>query len=120
MKRRYEVWFLRFALADGSGAWWFRYLLTNLGRSGCEQLEIAPVQVWATWFPKDGSPETFIQGFSKNDVLSSEPEARLDLRVGKNFITSDACAGSICMRGHDLSWTLTYRSHFSAVVSNKG
>ncbi len=35
MQRRYEAWFLRFGLADGSGAWWFRYLLTNLGRSGC-------------------------------------------------------------------------------------
>jgi hypothetical protein len=33
MKRRYEVWFLRLGLADGSGAWWFRYLLMNPYRS---------------------------------------------------------------------------------------
>lgn len=26
MRRRYEVWFIRLHLADGSGAWWFRYL----------------------------------------------------------------------------------------------
>ena len=35
MKRRYEVWFLRCGLADGGGAWWFRYLLLNRGRGGC-------------------------------------------------------------------------------------
>src|SRR3989442_553024 len=38
MRRRYEVWFIRLGLADGSGAWWFRYLLMNLGRAalgGC-------------------------------------------------------------------------------------
>jgi hypothetical protein len=37
MGRRYEVWFLKVILADGGGAWWFRYLLMNLGRKvGCE------------------------------------------------------------------------------------
>ena len=35
MRRRYEVWFLRVGLGDGSGAWWFRYLLMNPGRGGC-------------------------------------------------------------------------------------
>ena len=120
MNRRYEVWFLRLALADGSGAWWFRYLLMNLGRAGCEQLQIAPVQVWATWFPKDGQPETFIQGFSKNDLTLSGKNAQLNFRVAQNFITSDACAGHIRMRELDVSWNLTYRSHFSAVISNKG
>lgn len=38
MRRRYEVWFIRLMLADGSGAWWFRYLVMNLGRrrgGGC-------------------------------------------------------------------------------------
>jgi len=24
-KRPYEIWFLRCGMADGSGAWWFRY-----------------------------------------------------------------------------------------------
>src|SRR5258707_536415 len=32
MRRRYEVWFLRLGFGDGSGAWWFRYLLMNPGR----------------------------------------------------------------------------------------
>jgi len=35
VRRRYEVWFVRFGLPDGAGAWWFRYLLTNPGRDGC-------------------------------------------------------------------------------------
>jgi hypothetical protein len=68
MRRRYEVWFLRVGLSDGSGAWWFRYLLMNPGRGGCAVAgpgngQGQPVQVWATWFPRAGKPETWIQGF---------------------------------------------------------
>ena len=63
-RRRYEVWFVRLGLADGSGAWWFRYLLMNPGRSRCAgNLQAMPVQVWATWFPRDGKPQSFIQEF---------------------------------------------------------
>src|ERR1017187_602604 len=32
-RRRYEVWFVRLGLADGGGAWWFRYLLMNPARA---------------------------------------------------------------------------------------
>ena len=44
-RRRYEVWFLKMALADGSGAWWFRYLLTKSG------------ETWRGWMrrPRNGS-----------------------------------------------------------------
>src|SRR5260370_22821426 len=64
MRRRYEVWFLRLGLNDGSGAWWFRYLLMNPGRGGCAgDPQGQPAQVWATWFPREGKPETWIQGF---------------------------------------------------------
>src|SRR5947208_952427 len=76
MRRRYEVWFLKLLLADGSGAWWFRYLLMNLGRAGggCpDHPHGMPVQVWATWFPKDGRPESFIQGFSQEALSLSQP-----------------------------------------------
>ena len=62
--RRYEVWFVRLGLADGAGAWWFRYLLMNPGRGGCPgDPRGMPVQVWATLFPRDGKPQSFIQGF---------------------------------------------------------
>ena len=65
MRRRYEVWFLRLGLADGSGAWWFRYLLMNPGRGGCPgNLQGMPVQVWANWFPHGAKPQSFIQGFA--------------------------------------------------------
>ncbi len=64
MRRRYEVWFLRVGLGDGSGAWWFRYLLMNPGRGGCVgDPQGQAVQVWATWFPRERKPETWIQGF---------------------------------------------------------
>jgi hypothetical protein len=72
MRRRYEVWFQRLGLADGSGAWWFRYLLTNPGRSGCGTDSLRQsVQVWATWFPREGKPETWIQGFALQDCRLS-------------------------------------------------
>ena len=74
MKSRYEVWFLRCGLADGGGAWWFRYLLTNLGRKGCDASPSGmPIQVWATWFPRHGKPQTFIQGFPIEALALSAP-----------------------------------------------
>jgi hypothetical protein len=72
MRRRYEVWFLRVGLGDGSGAWWFRYLLMNPGRDGCAgDAQGQAVQVWATWFPREGKPETWIQGFPVESLRSS-------------------------------------------------
>lgn len=58
-RRRYEVWFIRMGLADGAGAWWLRYLLMNPARGGCPgDPNGMPVQVWATWFPSDGKPQS--------------------------------------------------------------
>jgi len=75
-RRRYEVWFLRLGLADGRGAWWFRYLLMNSGRSVCAGGSGAqPVQVWATWFPRDAKPQTFIQGFPLGEEIWPELSA---------------------------------------------
>src|SRR6266581_5627168 len=72
MRRRYEVWFLRLGLGDGSGAWWFRYLLMNPGRGGCPSDPLGrPMQVWATWFPREGKPETWIQGFPVESLRSN-------------------------------------------------
>src|SRR5260370_36877843 len=64
MRRRYEVWFLRVGLGDGSGAWWFRYLLMNPGRGGCGgDAQGQPVQVWGTGVPRGGKPGAWVQGF---------------------------------------------------------
>jgi len=122
MRRRYEVWFLRLALADGSGAWWFRYLLTNPGCAGCVRDPAgAPVQVWATWFPQAGMPESLIQGFPLTEFrLSPRGETPFHFEVGPNWIGENACRGRLNVRGHGLSWDLKYRSNFRMTLSRKG
>jgi hypothetical protein len=121
MKRRYESWFLRFGLANGAGAWWMRYLLTNLGRGGCPGLRgAAPAQVWATWFPREGHPETFIQELPVDAVELGEPSRPFALKIGANGIEENACRGAIEARGQKISWDLRWQSHFAATLSNKG
>ena len=125
MARRYEAWFLRFGLADGSGAWWFRYLLTNLGRQGCSGIAGgAPAQVWATWFPRDGQPETYIQEFPLDaltvDSRRADGALSFALEIGPNRIDENSCHGAIEARGQKIGWDLHYRSHFGITLSNKG
>lgn len=118
MRRRYESWFLRLGLADGSGAWWFRYILTNPGRSGCEGTP--PAQVWATWFARTGVPETYIEEFPL-EALDLQPRRdRFALGIGANSIKDDACRGALNVRGQTVSWDLTYHSNFATTLSNKG
>jgi len=97
VRRRYEVWFLRLGLADGSGAWWFRYLLMNPGRGGCAgNPQGMPVQVWATWFPAGGKPQGFIQGFPLRGLdLSRKGQAPFHCRVGDNAIEEGGCRGAL-------------------------
>lgn len=125
MRRRYEVWFLRFALADGSGAWWLRYLLLNLGRpggGGCPgKPRGQPVQVWATWFPRGGKPLSLLQGFGQERLSLSAPGASpLHFQLGDNRIGEEACAGRVEAEGHRVSWDLRYRSSFAVTMSNVG
>lgn len=122
VRRRYEVWFLRIGLADGSGAWWFRYLLMNPGRGGCETMpEAKPVQVWATWFPASGKPQSFIQGFPLDGFhLSQKGQAPLHFRVGDNAIEENCCRGSLKVEGHHVAWNLRYSSTFRTTLSSKG
>lgn len=120
--RRYEVWFLRIGLADGSGAWWFRYLLMNPGRSGCAgNSQGLPVQVWATWFPADDTPQSFIQGFPLEE-FSISPRSRtpFHFHLGDNEIGEDFCRGKLNLEGHSVSWNLQYRSTFRVTLSSKG
>lgn len=122
MRRRYEVWFLRLGLADGSGAWWFRYLLTNPGRSGCPTHPAgAPVQLWATWFPRGAMPQSFIQGFPLDALeLSRRASSPFFLRIGRNRINEDSCAGRVEQDGRLVTWELRYRSTLAATMSNVG
>lgn len=122
VRRRYEVWFLRLGLADASGAWWFRYLLMNPGRPGCEAIPQAkPVQVWATWFPASGKPQSFIEGFPPDELhLSRRDQAPFHFQVGQNAIEDDCCSGALNVDGHHITWNLRYRSTFRTTLSSKG
>ena len=122
MKRRYEVWFVRLGLADDSGAWWFRYLLMNPGRGGCAGGPRGlPVQVWATWFPAGGKPQSFIQGFPLNGLnLSPRGRSPFHLALADNVIGEDSCRGQLLVDGHEISWDLRYRSSFRTTLSHKG
>ena len=122
MKRRYEVWFVRCGLADGSGAWWFRYLLMNLGRRGCSEEKTGKaVQIWATWFPFNAAPRTFIQSYTADQLdLSARHQLPFHFRAAENAILEDSCRGNLLVEGHSISWNLRHRSSFGAVLSNKG
>ncbi len=122
MKRRYEVWFLRCGLADGSGAWWFRYLVMNLGRGKWGAASTTqPAQVWATWFPRDGEPRSFIQGFPIQALELSEPRALpFYCRISANGIEEGVCWGNLRLEGHEISWKLRWTSDFGVTLSDKG
>lgn len=122
VRRRYEVWFVRFGLPDCAGAWWFRYLLTNPGRDGCSaDSRGMPVQVWATWFPWDAKPQTFIQGYATKDLeLSGRGDSSFHFHVHKNEIKQNSCKGSLNVEGHEIAWDLEFRSTFRVTMSNKG
>jgi len=127
MRRRYEVWFLRMGLSDGSGAWWLRYLLMNPGRGGCAGDPLGKaVQVWATWFPREGKPETWILGFPIESLgvggagLSKRGASPFFLEIGENRISENECRGCIEIEGQRVRWDLRYRSNFRAQLSSKG
>ena len=121
-RRRYEVWFVRLGLEDGSGAWWFRYLLMNPGRRGCAgDPRGLPVQVWATWFPRDGKPQSFIQGFPLEDLhLSARGQNPFHFQIGNNAVGENSCQGALDVGGHAISWDIRYRSTFRFTMSDKG
>jgi hypothetical protein len=121
-RRRYEVWFLRLGLADGAGAWWFRYLMMNPGRNGCAgNPDAQPFQVWATWFPRGDKPQSVIQGFPlANLKLSARGVSPFHLLLGENAVGETTCRGHLQVEGHEVVWTLQYQSNFRATLSNKG
>lgn len=121
-RRRYEVWFVRVGLGDGQGAWWFRYLLMNPGRGGCpNDPRGMPVQVWASFFPRNGKPQSFIQGFPLHGIdLSGKGRSPFHFRIGPNEIGENFCRGGLQVDGHCVSWNLECLSTFRATLSSKG
>ena len=121
MRRRYEVWFVRCGLADGSGAWWFRHLLVQHPKTTTINATTKYFQVWATWFPKGEKPQTFIVNFPVEQLeLSSRGEVPFHCRVPENGFEEGRCWGSVLSQGHRISWNLRIASHFGATLSDKG
>ncbi len=121
MRRRYEVWFVRCGLADGSGAWWFRYLLTNNPSISVDLPAHRQFQVWATWFPKNAQPQTFIVDFPSEQLDLSEPgHTPFRCRVPENGIEEGRCWGNLRPDGHHIAWNLRIQSHFGVKLSDKG
>ena len=121
-RRRYEAWFARLGLANGGGAFWFRYLLLNPGRCGCPgQPQTMPVQVWATWFEPNAKPQSLIQEFPL-ECLDVSPRGRnpFHFRVANNAIKESSCRGGLEGNGHTIAWDLQYRSTFHTTLSDKG
>lgn len=120
MRRRYEAWFVRCGLADGSGAWWFRYLLLHVGRNPLAMPE-RKAQVWATWFPSGGSPQTYIAEFPiELWQTSAHRSVPFHVRVGRCGIDEQRCWGHFEKDGHVISWDLGIHSTFGVTLSDKG
>jgi hypothetical protein len=77
--------------------------------------------VWATWFPRGGKPQTFIQGYPAEALeLSSRHQLPFCFRIAGNGIEEGTCWGDLHVDGHSISWKLRYRSNFGVVLSDKG
>jgi hypothetical protein len=80
-----------------------------------------PVQVWASWFPRDGKPQSFIQGFPLEGLeLSARGQNPFHFRIGNCEIGENSCRGTLGVDGHVISWDLHCRSEFRVTLSNKG
>jgi hypothetical protein len=121
MRRRYEVWFVRCGLADSSGAWWFRYLLVNNIRIAPETSPRRHFQVWASWFPRDGAPQSFIVETPLEQLdLSARGHVPFHCRSGECGIEEGRCSGNLRADGHHISWDLRIQSNFGETLSDKG
>ncbi len=80
-----------------------------------------PVQVWATWFPSQGKPQSFIQGFPLQGLhLSAKASSPFHFQIADNVIDDASCQGSLHVDGHTVSWDLHYSSTFHTTLSSKG
>jgi hypothetical protein len=121
MRRRYEVWFVRCGLADGSGAWWFRYLLVNNIKISPETSPRRHFQVWATWFPQGGSAKTFTVEMPLDQLdLSARGHVPFHCRAAESGIEEGRCWGNLRPEGHHISWNLRIHSNYGATLSDKG
>ena len=121
MRRRYEVWFVRCGLTDGSGAWWFRYLLVNNIKIPPETSARRHFQVWATWFPSGAAPWTFIVEMPHGQLdVSPRGKIPFHCRAAENGVEEGRCMGNLRSDGHHISWNLRIHSLFGTKLSDKG
>jgi hypothetical protein len=121
MRRRYEVWFVRCGLADGSGAWWFRYLLVNNIQISPETSARRHFQVWATWFPRGGGPHSLIVDLPIEPMeMTARGHVPFLCRNSECGIEEGRCWGNLRADGHHIFWDLRIQSHFGATLSDKG
>ena len=58
------------------------------------------MQVWATWFPKDGKPQSFIQGFPLADLdLSARGRIRSTFGSATMRFEENSCRGALEVTG---------------------
>jgi hypothetical protein len=80
-----------------------------------------PVQIWATWFPCNGSAQLFIQGFPIDGLSLSGPDAApFHFTHGENRIAEDSRTGNIKVDRHEIRWDLRYRSSLAVTMSDRG
>ena len=78
-------------------------------------------QVWATWFPKNAKPQTFIVDFPSEQLdLSAPAHTPFRCRVPENGIEEGRCWGNLRPDGHHIAWNLRIQSHFGVKLSDKG
>jgi len=97
-------------------------LLMSPARASCPgNPKGMPVQVWATWFPAQGKPQSFIQGFPLQGLqLSAKASTPFHFQIADNVIDDASCQGSLHVDGHTVSWDLHYSSTFRTTLSSKG
>jgi hypothetical protein len=78
-----------------------------------------PLQLWATWFPKDGKPQSFIQGSSLAALELSASRDPFHFRIGNSEIQENSCRGALEARGHSICWDLRFHSTFRVTLSSK-
>jgi len=112
---------VRCGLADGSGAWWLRYLLVNNIKISPEMSARRHFQVWASWFPRGAAPQTFIVEIPLEQLdLSTRGHVPFHCRASECGIEEGRCWGNLRTDGHHISWNLRLHSRFGAKLSDKG
>ena len=78
-------------------------------------------QVWATWFPRGGAPQSFIVEIPIEQLdMSARGHFPFHCRTAESGIEEGRYWGNLRPYGHHISWDLRIHSHFGAKLSDKG